>query len=161
MRAWHAASAVVLAALLACTDASVSGGEVNDAAVFAPNVIAPPAPGIGTKWSDLYRDIFSRTEAGGCAHKPFCHGSPAGEGWQKGLQCSNKDECYRSIFERALVNPGDEKAPEKAFLLTGLLRSVQTGVRTGIMPKEPADYVFHPATLKRIETWIRNGAPND
>jgi hypothetical protein len=155
-------TALALAALFACSDTTPTGGEVSDAAVEQPPArpLLPdaPAPGTGTTWSDLYRDIFSRGDAGSCTFKSFCHGNVDGTGYKAGLKCTSKDECRGSLFSLNLVNTAE---PEKSFLLTGLLRAVRSGEVTGIMPKEPANYVFHPDTLKRIETWIREGAQNN
>jgi hypothetical protein len=178
MRAVVLAYALGLAALFACTDTTTKGGDVSDASVGRPAPVPdPPAPGTGTTWPDLYRDIFAPGDGGtpeagsgvvgSCTFKSFCHGIKGETGWTSGLRCSSQQECYASLTKGDpdagtpglnLVVAGEA---QNSPLLTGILRAIRDGERTGIMPQEPAEYTFHPDTLRRIATWIDAGAKPD
>jgi hypothetical protein len=159
------------AALIACSQATgeVRGGELTDAGVEA--VEQPPFDagatcfGSGTKWSDLYRDIFGPTgRPGSCSFRSECHGTPEGTGARSGsgIQCFDEKGCRQSFFDKNIITPQDSAAPEKSGLFVGLLRVRKPdGTITGFMPQQPADYVFPDTCVERIKTWIRDGAKDD
>jgi hypothetical protein len=163
----------VLAALAACSEAggTIEGGELTDAGLvatnpppFNPNATAE-CRGSGTKWSDLYNDIFGPTQQpGSCSFRSNCHGSPEADGARSGsgVQCFDGAGCRQSFLQKNLVSPDDAAAPEKSGLLLGLLRLRRPdGTIVGFMPQAPADYVFPDDCIERIKTWIRDGAKDD
>lgn len=165
---------MVLAAAAACAEAGgePTGGQLTPAGQLAttPPVFAPPVVdagadcGTGTKWSELYRDIFGSGKPGSCNFASSCHGNPEGEGAKAGagIKCFDEAGCRLSIIEQNLAKPSNAAKPEDAFLFKGILRVVNSSGRTvGIMPKEPASYVYSTACLDRMKGWIANGVPAD
>jgi hypothetical protein len=71
--------------------------------------------------------------------------------------------CRQSFIDKTLVSPSNAAKPENANLIIGLLRdwSPKTGKPRGIMPKEPADFVFPDACIDRMKAWIAKGVPAD
>jgi hypothetical protein len=63
-------------------------------------------------------------------------------------------------IDAALVQSSDAAAPEKSTLVQVLRRRTASGKTLGTMPKR-SGYVFSDDAIARIETWIRNGAPDD
>lgn len=161
---------IALSSVFACSDAGgdVKGGALTDAGLEAT---APPAPmegpcvGEGTKWSDLYRDIFGPTgRAGSCSFRSNCHGSPDGDGAKSGsgIECFDEKGCRKSFFDKGLVSAANATAPEQAVLFARLLRLRQPDGRvTGFMPDSPSNYLFSPQCLDRMKAWIRDGATDD
>lgn len=166
------ASAVlaILVAVVSCSDADE---RVIDAAALDAGADATPPPepvegvcaGSGTKWSDLYRDIFGPTGSpGSCSFRSSCHGSPEAAGARSGagIECFDEKGCRQSLFDKNIVMPSDSEAPEKSGLFVGLLRIRRpNGTVAGFMPQAPADYVFPSACVERMKTWIRDGAKDD
>jgi hypothetical protein len=163
--------AAVLAAL-ACSDAGgeVNGGGVTDAGAEATKPPAPvegPCNGSGTKWSDLYRDIFGPTgQPGSCGYLSYCHGTPDGDGARSrgGIQCFDKDGCWQSFHVKGLVSDSDAgpQVPEESGLLSSVLRLRRPdGTISGFMPQAPSNYLYAPACIDRMKAWIANGAQDD
>jgi hypothetical protein len=167
---------VGIALVVACAEAGgeVKGGELTDAGLAATNPppFTPPTEmepavcrGTGTRWSDLYNDIFGPTgEPGSCSYRSNCHGSPdsAGARSPAGIQCYDMKGCRQSFFDRNLVAQKDSAAPEKSGLLLGLLRHRKAdGTVIGFMPQSPAGYLFSDVCVDRIKTWIRDGLKDD
>ncbi|MBX3207600.1 MAG: hypothetical protein KF764_21300 [Labilithrix sp.] len=162
-----------LAALAACAEAGgeLQGGELSDAGAGATVALIPdtggPAEaecvGTGTRWSDLYDDIFGPTGRGGsCVFSGNCHGPDgAGARTPSGVECFDRKGCRESFFATGLVSESDSSAPASSILLLGTLRVRRGDAIAGFMPEAPADYVFSEACIKRIETWIRDGAKDD
>lgn len=120
--------------------------------------------GSGTAWTDLYRDLFGPTGGASCAGTGMCHGS-AGESGALGSQgyvCASREGCRESMLsaETLIVQASDSNAPERSSLVATLRRRSGTGTIVGTMPKR-SQYVFSRQSIARIETWIRNGAPDD
>lgn len=167
---------IAVAALGACAEAGgeVKGGgltEAGVAATTAPEVKAAekkltPAPcnGTGTRWTDLYNDIFGPTGApGSCTFQSNCHG-PGGGGARSlaGVQCFDMKGCRQSFLDRNLVTPKDMADPEDSNLLKGLLRRLRPdGTPFGFMPEAPEDYVFSETCVERMKAWIREGMKDD
>lgn len=157
-------------ALAACADASgeVRGGEPKfDSA--PPQVVEPnacpvkdePDAGSGSKWSDLYRDLFGPTGAAKCAD-PSCHGSPTTGAARVGILCVDQVGCRQSLLDKGWIQPpADFEAPEASGFYTILRRCDAQNQTLGTMPQKPSSYHFSPASLARVATWLRNGAPND
>jgi hypothetical protein len=122
------------------------------------------AEGVGTTWSALYRDLFGPAATASCAGNGMCHGSAAESGTQAshGYVCATREGCRTSMLsiETALVQSSDADAPEKSTLVQVLRRRNASGKTVGTMPKR-SGYVFSEDAIDRIETWIRNGAPDD
>jgi hypothetical protein len=166
-----------VAAAGACAEAGgeVKGGELTDAGTAAttppevpPDTKPTPAPcdGTGTRWSDLYNDIFGPTGKGGsCAFQSNCHGSAEGGGARSlaGIQCFDLKGCRQSFLDKNLVTAKDTTDPDKSILLRGLLRRISPddGKTIGFMPQAPADYIFSETCVDRMKTWIANGYPDD
>jgi hypothetical protein len=175
MRGLVGGSAVVVtAALIACANASgdLSGGQAKldttPPPFNPPTQDAAPAAvdeGSGSKWSDLYRDLFGPTgHPPSCSFQSDCHGSPEGEGAKSpaGIKCFDQTGCRQSFFDTGLLKPADKDDPGNSVLLAGLLRIRRPdGSISGFMPDEPRDYVFSDKSVERIKEWIKNGAPND
>jgi hypothetical protein len=163
-------STLVAITIVACATAT---GDIT----IAPekfDAARPPTPeaacviesGSGTKWSDLHRDLFGPTgRPGSCAFKGNCHGSAdqAGAKASSDFVCgANKTECRANLLRLNLVSDADKAAPEKSSLIAGILRIRDASNNiVGIMPKEPSNCVYSQASLDRIETWIKNGFPDD
>jgi hypothetical protein len=147
--------------------AACGGGEGNEDNVQRDEARATPVPDTaagGTTWSALYRDLFGSSAAASCAGTSVCHGSASASGaiGSHGYVCADAKGCRASMLsnEAALVQPSDATAPEKSTLIQVLRRQSSGGVLVGSMPKR-SQFVFTNEQLARIETWIRNGAPDD
>ena len=129
---------------------------------------APPEDavdsGVGVTWTALYRDLFSPTAPSGCAGSGTCHGAAGESGAQgsNGYVCATKEGCRESMLslETGLVQSRDFAAPRKSTLIAVLRRRDANGAIVGSMPKR-SSYVFSEDSIRRIETWIANGAPDD
>jgi len=170
----RAAVVILLAAGAACAEAGgdPTGGQLTPAGQLAvtPPVFAPPAIdagnecGTGSKWSELYRDIFGSGKAGSCTFAANCHGTPTGDGAlsASAIKCFDEAGCRQSIIDQFLARPSNAENPTGSPLIKGILRArTASGTLRGIMPREPADYVFPQACLDRISGWIANGVPAD
>ncbi len=170
------ASALVLglAVLAACAEAGgeATGGGLTTAGERAatappftpPTVDAGTSCGTGTKWSELYRDIFgNKGSPGSCSFAANCHGSPEGEGTRSsaGIACFDEAGCRQSMLDQQLVKVTNAPAPEGATLFNILRIREASGAVGGIMPKEPASFVYPPACIERMKGWIANGSPAD
>jgi hypothetical protein len=154
----------------ACTSASddTSGGDPKfDAeAPPPPNDCEPTAaPGAPATWSGLFSDYFGPKGQASCSSEAGnCHGAATDPGakFSGGYVCAaNKDECRDTMMTSGLVRvPEDGADPSKSGLVQELRRKTASGKVEGLMPKRPA-CVFQPAAIERIQTWIKNGAPND
>src|SRR5262245_3061632 len=172
-------SIALLAVMAACAQA---GGEVKGGALTQQGQRAVAVPfgcpsgeqdvGQGTTWTDLYRDVFGPTNRGGsCSFQAACHGSPdgTGAGSASGIQCFDKAGCRASMIQKNLVTEADKANPDGSVLLGGILRrcvpdpSRGGGAEQviGIMPQEPASFIFPETTLNRIRAWIRDGVPDN
>lgn len=162
-------TASIMAAAAACSgsDDPVKGGELTDAGKEAT---APPGPeegpciGSGTKWSDLYRDVFGPTgRPGSCSFQASCHGSEDGDGvLAGGIRCFDAKGCRQSFLELGLVGTGDATAPEQATLFTRVLRHrTEDGSVAGFMPAAPSSYLFAPQCLDRMKAWVAGGVKDD
>ncbi|MBX3226906.1 MAG: hypothetical protein KIT84_34060 [Labilithrix sp.] len=79
-----------------------------------------------------------------------------------GLQCFDEAGCRQSMIDRRLARPSNAERPEGAILLSSILRVRKPdGKVSGIMPIEPADYIYPQACVDRIAAWIKNGVPAD
>jgi hypothetical protein len=162
-----------LAALAACAEAGgdVRGGELSEAGVAA--LKPPPAVlvlienvGGGSRWSDLYRDIFGPTgRPGSCSYGTGCHGPPDAPAHQAepfaAIECLDLHGCRQSMIAQKLLKPTDTANPGGSQLI-GVLRvkaATPTGI-SGIMPKAPPA-TFPPESIDRIKAWIANGFPDD
>jgi hypothetical protein len=117
----------------------------------------------GTTWSALYRDFFGPAATSSCAGNATCHDSASAPGatGSHGYVCADQKGCRSSMLseDAALVQPSDATAPEKSTLIQVLRRQTSDGV-VGSMPKR-SSFTFTSEQIARIETWIRNGAPDD
>ncbi|HVH46865.1 MAG TPA: hypothetical protein VM925_31195 [Labilithrix sp.] len=170
VRSARAVIGAVIVALVACSEAGgdVKGGGLTDSGLEATSPPPPaeaPCVGSGTKWSDLYRDIFGPTgRPGSCSFRSNCHGTPDGAGARSGagIECFDEKACRQSLFDKNIVSPSDSAAPDSSGLFVGLLRIRRPdGTVSGFMPQAPADYIFPSACLERMKTWIRDGAKDD
>jgi hypothetical protein len=153
----------------------VKGGQITDAGlqavtpgVFDAGYVPLPrdAPcGEGDTWSSLYRDIFGPTgQPGSCSFQNSCHGTPGTEAQARGITCMDEKGCRQSFIDTGLVSAGNAAKPENSTLISGLLKdwNPKTGKpRAGIMPREPANFVFPDACIARMEAWIAKGIPAD
>ncbi len=170
------ASALVLglALVAACAEAGgeASGGGFTadgERAATAPPFTPPPADagascGTGTKWSELYRDIFGKPGSpGSCTFNGSCHGTPEGEGSRSaaGIKCFDEAGCRQSMLDKKLVKVANAPAPGGATLFNILRARDASGALGGIMPKEPASFEYSPQCLERMKGWIANGSPAD
>lgn len=138
-----------------------SGGSTSGAE-------APPEgtvdAGVGVTWTALYRDLFGPSAESGCAGSGTCHGAAGESGAEgsNGYVCATKDGCRESLLslETGLVQSRDFAAPSKSTLIDVLRRRDANGAIVGSMPKR-SSYVFSQDSIRRIETWIANGAPDD
>jgi hypothetical protein len=167
-----------LAALAACAEAGgkVEGGDLTEPGALAntrpvfvpPDTGAPPPPpedvGSGTKWSDLYRDIFGPTgRPGSCSFAGNCHGTPEGAGAKSGsgIHCYDQKTCRESLLAQFLVEQKDVAAPDGSNLF-GVLRFARANDEVvGIMPKEPSSFRFPLKSIARIRTWMADGFKDD
>jgi hypothetical protein len=168
---WIAAALVAFA--VACGSSAEKepsqGAQSGVARAAAPSGNGSPAPAdtmdasTGATWSALYRDFFGPTGAASCAGNGTCHGAPdqSGAEGSNGYVCASQDGCRESMLSlvTGVVQASDAQAPEQSTLVTMLRRRTSSGV-VGSMPKL-SSYVFDSGSIDRIETWIRNGAPND
>lgn len=183
MRAAHnLALALVTIAAAACSsstdddhdkdDDDRTAEEAEDSHARGPSsgtpIGAPPEDtvdaGAGVTWTALYRDLFGPTTPSGCAGSGACHGSAGESGAQasNGYVCATKGGCRESMLslETGLVQSRDFAAPSKSMLVDVLRRRDANGTIVGSMPKR-SSYVFSSDSIRRIETWIANGAPDD
>ncbi len=151
-------------ALGACSDAPsnvVGGGALFDA---APPV-APPtgcATGGGSTWADLYRDCFGPGHAD-CSGAAGCHASAGDTGTSfSGFLCGpTKDECYAGMVGKdSLVPMGGSKTPETTRLYSALRKAPPAASPPRAMPNN-SGFEFDADALRRLRTWIQNGAKND
>lgn len=161
----------------ACAEAGgdVKGGDLTDAGLraatpgdFDAGYVPLPrdAPcGEGDTWSSLYRDIFGPTgRPGSCSFLNSCHGTPGTQAQAQGIVCMDEKGCRESFIAKSLVSVDNKDHPENANMIIGLLKdwNPKTGKpRSGIMPKEPANFVFPDACVARMEAWIKKGIPAD
>lgn len=171
------AAGVTAAAVGACATATgeVSGGESRFDAAPPVTTAEPTAEagatcvgqdGTGTEatWSAIYAEFFAPSAPASCAGDGKCHGSAAESGAKGsgGFICPDKDTCRTSMLGAPeLVAAKDFTAPEKSYLVLTLRRCRAGTTQGGSMPKRPANYVFSLKAIDRIQTWIKNGAPND
>jgi hypothetical protein len=169
-------SALALLALAACS--SAPGAEEGGAVLFTPTA-ASTSPsdagddacssnanvdaGFGSGWSDLYRDYFGPTGQASCAGTAgACHGDPTATGAvNSDYVCAGTVAgCYAGITSGSagLVTIGDTTDDPTTSGLYGVLRKACIG---GEMPKQPANFFFSAADMKRITDWIGAGAPNN
>lgn len=165
--------AIALLTIAACAEAGgeLRGGGVTETGekatkppAFAPDAAADDRPcGEGTKWSELYRDIFGPTGQGGsCVFTAACHGSPSGDGAGVGILCENEAGCRQSFIDEGLVSAANASNPDGAKLLDSILRYRKpNGTIPGFMPAEPIGYTFPPTCIERIKGWIARGIPAD
>ena len=154
---------VAIAALGACSAANQTptGGEFRfDAAVPPPPASRGGGGGPAT-WTALYGDLFGKPNPGpGCAGTPGqCHGAAGDPGAQasKFVCGTTKDACFAGITnpDAKLLNQSD---PKSSLLLNTIRWS---GNPSGVMPKQPATYVFADLDIQRLEAWMMAGAPNN
>lgn len=157
---------VLAASFAACAEASgeVTGGanELNTqpATYIGCDVTESIDAGSGTSWSEIHRDLFSATSAGGCAGAA-CHGSDDGAGVKSsGFKCADAAACRQSILDFGLVMLPDDSTDPMNSALIGVLRRCDDSRKTlGFMPKQPASYYFSKASIARVSAWIAAGAP--
>jgi hypothetical protein len=160
------AALVLVAAACDAGRSDDEGGGVarKDEAESASNAEDLVDAGAGTTWTDLYRDLFGPTAPASCAGTGMCHGTAdeSGARGSNGYVCTSREGCRESMLslETGIVQPSDSKAPEKSTLIAMLRRRSASGGIVGTMPKR-SEYVFSRDSIARVETWIRNGAPND
>lgn len=152
----------------ACARATgeVHGGEQIEETTPAPfvgcDLTETIEAGSGSKWTDLYRDLFGPDGAAKCA-TPACHGSNDGAGFKTaGFACMGEKECRQGVLDFGLVRlPSDTESPGDSALI-GIIRHCDDQRATlGTMPKQPVGYYFSRASVARIEDWIRAGAPDN
>jgi hypothetical protein len=164
---------VACAFAAACAEAGgeSTGGGLTDAGkqavavpVFDAGAVVDCNAG-GSKWSELYRDIFGAPEgtAGSCRYAKSCHGSPDGDGAKagSGIQCYDEAGCRQSMIDHHLATPSNKDRPDDANLFGILRHPTASGNPGGIMPRDPASYVYPDACRSRIRGWIANGVPAD
>lgn len=171
MKTTRLVSILALAAGAACAEAGgeTTGGDLTPAGKLAvtPPAFVPPAAdaggecGTGSKWSELYRDIFASEKAGSCNFAPSCHGSAMADGALSGggIKCFDEAGCRQSMISQNLALPDNAAKPEDALLFTAVLRTPKNP--SGIMPRAPGEYVFPQACIDRISAWIAKGVPAD
>jgi hypothetical protein len=156
------------ASFAACAKATgeVHGGDdevtTTPAAFVGCDLTETIDAGSGTKWSDLYRDLFGPTSAAKCAN-PACHGSEDGAGFKtSSFKCFDEKGCRQGMLDYGLVSiERDPKDPESSALV-GIVRHCDEERKTkGTMPDQPRSYYFSRASLARIEDWIRGGAQDN
>jgi hypothetical protein len=81
-----------------------------------------------------------------------------------GFVCpTDKAACRTSLLSAdtgLVMIPKDQASPELSGLVQELRRRKPDGTVVGLMPKRPA-CVFEQLAIDRIQTWIKNGAPDD
>jgi hypothetical protein len=160
-----AAATVASAACSSATGEHRGGEPTFDAATAC--FVDPGNPGerdagSGTRWPDLYRDLFGPTSPASCAGTGnSCHGVPDVGGAAAGFLCRDSIECAETLRSFALPSPPASNPDEGRLLHQILRRRDADGCVTGRMPQAPASYVFSETSLERIRTWIRDGAPTD
>ena len=178
MRAAHWLAFALFISVAACSSTHDEDKEAHEKDEAAPahgssssDATTPEVPpedlvdaGAGVTWTALYLDLFGPTAPSGCAGSGVCHGAAGESGAQasNGYVCATKDGCRESMLslETGLVQSRDFAAPSKSTLVDVLRRRAAGGAVVGSMPKR-SSYVFSHDSIRRIETWIANGAPDD
>jgi hypothetical protein len=125
--------------------------------------VEPVDIGSGTKWSDLYRDIFGPTNRpGSCVFKAGCHGSETSAGVTGGgIRCFDQKGCREGLIAANLIKQENVANPDSAPLFLVVRHRKANGEESGFMPKEPADFYFPAKSIDRMKTWIKDGFKDD
>jgi hypothetical protein len=166
----------IMVGVAACVNATsdVQGGDKlfdtaepqPDAAAGALSCDIGADAGTGTTWTSLYTDFFGPSGAAKCSGDGTCHGdkTQAGAVSSGGYVCGpDKAACRASLLDpgTGLVQlPHDQADPSLSGLVQELRRRKPDGTVVGLMPKRPA-CIFEQAAIDRVQTWIKNGAPDD
>jgi hypothetical protein len=162
-------AAVLLGVLVvgACTARlgkdSISGGD--------PSFDAGPQPAFdsgsnGVTFSALYNDFFGPNGRASCAAGGTCHGAKGqdGEIASGGYICApDQTACHDTMVSATLKLteiPAGKKGSD-AILYNSLRHKNELGQTLGNMPFSPKDFLFTADDMKRIQTWLENGAKND
>ena len=153
------ATAAPFGALLGCGDANdhvASGGTLESTAAIPalPGPIEHCAPDGGATWTDLYADCFGPDHAG-CGQSN-CHADPAHGGGSVWVCGNDAHDCYTGMVG-TIVLPQDKAKPEDSQMVR-ILRT-EPGCPS-CMPLG-GSFVFAPADVDRIRTWIAAGAPEN
>ena len=177
------ALALALVSVASCTSASgevVGGGPRPgyDAQAPVPLLLPIAEPTFSdapaTSWRGLYRDFFGRRALSSCAGRTSCHADATGLGAKgSNFVCADRDSCWDTMRHKVDVDPNistvplvadsDVTAPDNAYLFRVVRHITNGGMKDEAkgMPKVPTDFYFKPDEIDRMQTWIRNGAPND
>lgn len=157
---------VLAVTFAACAEASGKirgGGEEQDTSAQLYLGCDPTEQidaGNGTAWSDLYRDLFSASGAGGCGQTQ-CHGSEQGDGFiGSTILCADEVGCRDSFRTNLVRLPADATEPETSGLVSIMRHCDDDRRRLGLMPKSPANYFFSRKSIERVKAWIAAGAPD-
>lgn len=123
----------------------------------------PVDVGSGTKWSDLYRDIFGPTgRPGSCVFSAGCHASETAAGVVGGgIRCFDQKGCREGFLAASLVKQENVANPDTAALFSVVRHRKANGDESGFMPKEPEDFYFPAKSIERMKTWIKDGFKDD
>lgn len=144
--------------LLGCgATGEVTGGTSRGSTSAAPSDAGESGGGIdgASTWPALYADYFGPMGAASCAGTSNCHGDPTRAGAiRSNFICGSSEEnCYNSLIQSGLVPAGGSSEPDQVNLRFTLRTA--TG---GTMPKN-SRFTFSGGDLRRIDDWIRSGAP--
>lgn len=162
LRSFLAASLCVLATT-ACSDSEPGGTRTADDAGSAAKADGKvdgatsdvPQPERPATWTELYRDYFGPTAPSRCAGDGQCHGGSSQSGTQSsGFLCETQTGCRQGLIDSQKITPGGRF--EDSALYSALRKQ-----DSGYMPLRPDTYVFSPASLALIGSWVAAGAPND
>jgi hypothetical protein len=156
---------IVIAACSSDTPATPTNNSADAGAGDAKTdaKVEPVDVGSGTKWSDLYRDIFGPTgRPGSCVFQSGCHGSEkAGGVAGGGIRCFDQKGCREGFLALNLVKQEHVADPDTAPLFSIVRHRKANGEEAGFMPKEPADFYFPAKSIERMKTWIKDGFKDD
>jgi hypothetical protein len=144
-----------------------SGADTGDSG-SASSVVADAAPPAAT-WTTLYALYFGNPMTGGCGAFPgSCH-QAAGDSGAKvppssGFVCgATQDACYQGMLNATppLISTTRYVAdPTTAPLYQAVYQGGLFGSASNNMPLT-ANFVFSPADMSLIATWMKDGAPNN
>lgn len=171
---------------LACTDAGghESGGELSFEAgtPATPTGEGGPGGGSGTTWTDLYRDFFGPGGAAKCAGNGQCHGAADQPGAKTsgGYVCPDvmgtvpegganpaKAQCRDTMTKVIIVDPAVPGVSTcgqpfaKSYMHNVIRKATHDPNDENNMPKSPYTFTFSDDAVKRIDTWVQAGCPDN
>ena len=146
-------------------DCGTLDGESDDADLSNGGILT------GTRFCELYRDVFHHTTGSAKCQTLHCHGGDKGQhdlsmGW-------TKDECYAALtsFVAKFFEPDEQLVTPRArgdsTPISALPRYVDPDLADGGTPFMPqtksylGNRALSDAEWARVKGWLQRGAPND